>query len=691
MNRRLSPCLLLLFTVSALALPPIFQRRLNAPAKKLVAVTTIAFNPSTVGTFVFGFESGTPGTMFQNSTCVTPCTTDGDALMGWTGPLSSKAANGTAGAKYIYRTNGPNGLPYLDGSGNASYLIISNSTPLARYYAVMRTSPGYYAFGGNSAVVGAHSGTAYPGLLQGGAPRFLSGGVNGVLGLSKNFVVTTSGIIVDPTADWFVVSVDCNNPLTNQLFRVGSDVNQAPTRFDLAAVIGYSDLPSTSDDALIYNYLSTKYLRPTIAASGLPAGIETSGLQWYVSASSGVYSNILRTGSISSGDNVIVLKDLTGKNHDFIKGNTTVATPWLSSGFTTNKPSLLLNGGYLAASRALELEPTGSVTILMAFSPTNYTSGAYNEILTKNNTAEKYCFIYKDGNFFRLGSSLSSKTYGSMIAVYRYDASTNYESVWINGLKCSDLSATLTTTSSKFPWKLGHYGDDTLTCGAFFQAMALYNRALTDAEIRTLTSLHSTNCSTGIRIICDGNSITLGTGATGVNNYEYNIATNLAGNHFLINRGVGGRSWVTQITDTTNMVDGLYQPGETNVIVAFEGTNLGGGSTNNLWQQASNYCTLQRSKGFKVLIGTTLPAIAFTNNGVTFGESARLESNQLIRDYWTNFADGLVDFGTNILIGQTYCNTNTTYYADGTHPTTTGYNIIGQMISNSLRSFLGMP
>lgn len=42
MNRRLYLLVLLLFTVSALALPPLFQRRLNAPAKKVAVAAAPA-------------------------------------------------------------------------------------------------------------------------------------------------------------------------------------------------------------------------------------------------------------------------------------------------------------------------------------------------------------------------------------------------------------------------------------------------------------------------------------------------------------------------------------------------------------------------------------------------------------------------------------------------------------------------
>jgi lysophospholipase L1-like esterase len=91
------------------------------------------------------------------------------------------------------------------------------------------------------------------------------------------------------------------------------------------------------------------------------------------------------------------------------------------------------------------------------------------------------------------------------------------------------------------------------------------------------------------------------------------------------------------------------------------------------------FCQQAKAIGMKVYILTCIP-----RNPTFISDASRLALNALILAD-TSFCDGVVDVTlmTEFSLATSYLNT-TFYNADGTHLTTTGYNLIGQKILDSV-------
>ena len=95
------------------------------------------------------------------------------------------------------------------------------------------------------------------------------------------------------------------------------------------------------------------------------------------------------------------------------------------------------------------------------------------------------------------------------------------------------------------------------------------------------------------------------------------------------------------------------------------------------------FCLKEKALGSKVVVVTMLPR---PNNTVVFSKTEYLAYNALIRQHWTEFADGLADVQLDPTIGTDESNYNTTYYADTVHLTQAGYAIVANYVQNTLHA-----
>jgi lysophospholipase L1-like esterase len=196
-------------------------------------------------------------------------------------------------------------------------------------------------------------------------------------------------------------------------------------------------------------------------------------------------------------------------------------------------------------------------------------------------------------------------------------------------------------------------------------------------------------------LLCDGNSITYGTGSTGgTNGWPVQIASMLnnggALGWYIVNNGVAGQTTPQMDTQaspgggaqTTDIRLGWY--GKT-IVTGWEVTN--DLATNNV-SAAIGYSNLvtffnhrrAANAAAKLVVATVLPANIIT--GVN--ETSRQTINTNIRANWASFADALVDVAA---IAQLQDPNNTIYFADGTHPTDAGYALIAQAFASAVNSF----
>lgn len=217
-----------------------------------------------------------------------------------------------------------------------------------------------------------------------------------------------------------------------------------------------------------------------------------------------------------------------------------------------------------------------------------------------------------------------------------------------------------------------------------FKALKFKNSAISDtdalSEINTMHTIYALKFKKNI--ICDGNSLTFGTGGTLP--YPTQLQTSLGTGVNVVNIGVSGQNTDNMIADAATQVDAVYYNVDncSNILIAWEQTNQIGNTSDTsavIYQKILDYCLTRRNRGFKVIVMTCIARASFTTGSAQ--EIRRLESNQLIRDNWSNFASAIVDLALQPEFDLPTKTSNLTYYnADGTHLVNAGYTKVKDYI-----------
>jgi len=187
------------------------------------------------------------------------------------------------------------------------------------------------------------------------------------------------------------------------------------------------------------------------------------------------------------------------------------------------------------------------------------------------------------------------------------------------------------------------------------------------------------------QIVCDGNSLTAGNGASS-SDYNYpnqlnRFLTALGAGILLHNVAVSGQTTPQMLSDVGTQVDPLFDPKfDRNVVVAWEGTNhLWVGATGQeAYQALVEYCAGRKAAGFRVLVLTVLPRADAT----TAFEDGRIFVNANLRMNWRNYADGIVDVAADPRFLDI---ANETYYSkDRQHLNDNGYRVIAQLVGAAI-------
>ena len=118
------------------------------------------------------------------------------------------------------------------------------------------------------------------------------------------------------------------------------------------------------------------------------------------------------------------------------------------------------------------------------------------------------------------------------------------------------------------------------------------------------------------------------------------------------------------------------------LVLAGGGDFLDGADPASVYESLKTYCAARRAAGFEVIVLTVLPR----STPSTF-EAARTAYNQLLRDNWPAFADGLADIAADPRIGDALDNLDRQYYgADATHPNMAGYTVMAGVTAPVINS-----
>lgn len=211
------------------------------------------------------------------------------------------------------------------------------------------------------------------------------------------------------------------------------------------------------------------------------------------------------------------------------------------------------------------------------------------------------------------------------------------------------------------------------------------------AGISSDTTWSFTTISTKPQIVFDGDSLTLGTCATGGLNYPNQTVTLLGGSssYDSTNLGVSSRTIATMLANASANVDSLYSSDRTdNYVAIWGGTNdlYFGASDTTTYNNIVSYAQGRRTAGFKVIVYTILPRSA--GSPPAEFETYRQSINTSLRANWASYADGLADVASDSRLGDSGDELNATYYCDQVHLTNTGYGIVANYAAAAINQII---
>lgn len=186
-------------------------------------------------------------------------------------------------------------------------------------------------------------------------------------------------------------------------------------------------------------------------------------------------------------------------------------------------------------------------------------------------------------------------------------------------------------------------------------------------------------------VVCDGNSLTAGSGSTAPQYTYPNQLREMLGGSTLVNLfnfGVHGQTTPMMIADAATQVDPLYlAEHRANILVAWEIRNhmVGDGATKEVaYASYVSYCQARLAAHYSVCAVTVLPSSGLNNTD-------RAWVNNQIRANYLTFATVLADVAADPDMGPDGANLNLTYYtADQIHITDLGYTKIATIVYNAI-------
>jgi lysophospholipase L1-like esterase len=200
--------------------------------------------------------------------------------------------------------------------------------------------------------------------------------------------------------------------------------------------------------------------------------------------------------------------------------------------------------------------------------------------------------------------------------------------------------------------------------------------------------LFSKLASYNVNIVCDGNSLTAGSGANNATAYPPQLETLLRAtgrNDCVSNIGIGGQVTTAMTAKAAAHIDANWEGSPQKIVVAWECTNdlFFGTSAATAYSNFVSYCQARRAAGAQVVAVTVLPRSDAGTPG-TF-EASRQTVNTNIRANWATFADALADVAADTRIGDPGDELDTTYYtADKVHMNSTGYGVVAEVVKNAI-------
>lgn len=293
-------------------------------------------------------------------------------------------------------------------------------------------------------------------------------------------------------------------------------------------------------------------------------------------------------------------------------------------------------------------------------------------------------FTFKSSNLRATAATLNDGNWHLLVGTY--DGTT--QRLFVDGFELANATTTQTSITMQ-QVVLGNFNNAGYWPGDIAYA-AIYNTGHSAANIaQNTTFIQEKMSQRGITlasapkiVVFDGDSISVNPGSTA--NFPYVAITSLAA-------PVPGRSFavvgsaISDLVSRAASVDALYSASRTkNVLFVLIGRNdLPALGTSTWYANLKTYCAARKAAGWTVVIGTLLPSTATGFNALRNTANSLIIAEPL-GTYW----DAVCRFDQVANMGADGDAANTTYYADGTHPTAAGAALLGAAASASLAAIL---
>lgn len=191
------------------------------------------------------------------------------------------------------------------------------------------------------------------------------------------------------------------------------------------------------------------------------------------------------------------------------------------------------------------------------------------------------------------------------------------------------------------------------------------------------------------RIICSGNSITAGQGASDAAHYYPQLLAgilNASGVYAraITNLGHSGYQTSQLISGFQGEAQALICPYSETVAILWEATNAiyNGADAATTVSQVWKWCKMYRANGAKVIVPNIVARGNFTSQASM--SAIAVQANALLSAQWRNNCDGFID------LAATFSNYNDTsiYDADKCHLNDAGYAIVAQKVADAIHALL---
>lgn len=229
--------------------------------------------------------------------------------------------------------------------------------------------------------------------------------------------------------------------------------------------------------------------------------------------------------------------------------------------------------------------------------------------------------------------------------------------------------------------------------GALMQGLILYDKEINLLNYRNIyrAACRDLDLKPQIRgsLITDGDSITEGAFGEQFKNWTRAMHKLLQYPAEIRCFARGGSTYPQQESIVNTWAPIVFDAAQPyNIVISAAGSNdIAGGSTDiETYNDMISYVDLVKSYGFEVVVTTVLPRQGFENDSK---ESYRLSYNQMLRDNYKSLGIlAIVDYELESTMGNPVNATTGIYYADGTHPTTYGYALLGDYVASIMNPII---